>query len=101
LADDKDALEVAWRKYRADYLRRQFQSFFSEHKNKPWFKEKYDPDEEPLRKALKAKGREGKVDAFLESLGKGELDDLSFDYNRKRYGEKKRERRDACLTSTL
>lgn len=85
IADDKDRLADQWRRYRADFAKKQIHLFFEDHKAKAWFEEKYSPKDEfvQLRKRLRAKGREGRVDGFLAQLEKGELDDLTFDYARK------------------
>lgn len=49
---------------------------------KPWFKEKYSPDEDLVewRSRVKAKARAGRLDNFLTELEEGKLDDVSFDY---------------------
>lgn len=78
--EDRVRLDEAWRKYRNGFMRRQYLSFFEQNKKSPWFQERYDPAQEPLRARLRAKGREGKVDEFLQDLSSGKLEDLNFDY---------------------
>lgn len=76
---NKDRLEEAWQNYRLGFVRKQNVAFCDEHKHELWFREKYDPEELPLRQRVKAQGRAGKVDVFLAKLQEGQFDHLSFD----------------------
>ncbi|KAM0745655.1 hypothetical protein T439DRAFT_330469 [Meredithblackwellia eburnea MCA 4105] len=90
--ESQEAVDEAYRKYQNTYNRKSFVPFFDEMKEAIWFKERYDPapDFEEQRKKRKEKGREGKLDAFLEELESGKFEHLSFDgpaYVKKKKGE--------------
>lgn len=82
--DDKDKLEEQYKKYRASFFHKNNRSFFDEVKEMNWCKEKYGLAEELVeqRKALRSKGREGRLDTFAQSLENGEFDDLTFEGKR-------------------
>lgn len=79
--DDKARLEDSYKKYKNNFLYRNNKDFFSEISGMAWCKEKYGitPEEEAERKRLRGKGREGRIDQFLQTLQNGDLDDLTFD----------------------
>ncbi|KAK4705369.1 hypothetical protein P7C70_g818, partial [Phenoliferia sp. Uapishka_3] len=79
--DSKDALDAAFRKYKNAYYRKSFQPFFQSVKGKIWFREKYEPSKEmeEMRKGLRKKGREGKLERWLEDVEGGALDEVRFD----------------------
>lgn len=88
--DDKARMEESYKKYKSTFLYRSNKDFFSEISGLAWCKEKYGTtdEEEAERKRLRAKGREGRIDQFLQSLENGDLDELIFDQKGKllRYG---------------
>ena len=79
--DDKVRLEESYKKYKSNFLYRSNRNFFDEINGMAWCKEKYGitEEEEAERKRLRAKGREGKIEQFLQTLESGDLDDLTFD----------------------
>lgn len=76
-----EVLDAAWEKYKRDGLRKMQIVAFDEHKRKMWFREKYEGGKEweEMRSALKSKGREGKMDKWLEEEKSGKYDGLCFD----------------------
>lgn len=84
IAEDRDRLGEYWRRYKSDTQHRHLRIFFDDQNSSAWFMDKYSPDDDAVerRKRVRQKGREGRVDAFLAQLEKGELDDLNFDYAR-------------------
>ena len=76
-----DKLELAWSEYKLSFLRKQYRAFFHQHSRSPWFIEKYDPAPAPTaaRNARRAKGREGRVDAFIEALKDGSFEKFTMD----------------------
>ena len=81
LASDATALESAYKRYKSDYERKGVVSFFDSQKDIEWFKERYHPGSEmtELREECKRKGREGKMQLFVEELEGGKLAGLIFD----------------------
>lgn len=79
--DDKAKLDEAYKKYRSTFLYKANQAIWTEIKGMSWCKEKYgiSTEEVAARKAIREKGREGKMDKFLETLQTGAYDDLSLD----------------------
>jgi hypothetical protein len=77
----KDSIDEAYTKYKVEHTRRQLSAFFDEHRNRAWFRERYDPSEGyvALRERVRRQGREGKVDKLLASLKANALTDLSYD----------------------
>ncbi|MBW0491899.1 hypothetical protein O181_031614 [Austropuccinia psidii MF-1] len=82
IAEDKEKLAEQWKRYRHDYTRKHLVTFFEENKSKHWFREKYLPgaEFEEMRERLKKKGREGKVEKFIQGLEKGDFDIVNYDY---------------------
>ena len=80
VARDKEQLDEAWRKYKLQFSNTQLTRFFHQHAGQAWFRERYAPAEAELRKRLRDKGREGRVEAFVAALEGGEYDETSFDF---------------------
>ncbi|BGP15015.1 hypothetical protein JCM10213_002840 [Rhodosporidiobolus nylandii] len=83
LADSPEALEDAWKKYEADFLRREAKPVFEQFKAVKWFVEKYETrkDEEDGRRERRKRAREGRVKQWVEKAEKGEMDGVSFDFD--------------------
>lgn len=81
LANDASALEAAYKRYKSDFERRGVLAFFNVQKDVEWFRERYHPGPEmtQLRENCKRKGREGKMQRFLDELEGGQLDALTLD----------------------
>ena len=79
--DDRAKLDEAYKKYRIDHMHKNNRNFWDEIKGHAWTREKYGiaTAEEQERKRLRSKGREGKLDSFLQQLEGGDFDELSFD----------------------
>ncbi|GAA6037883.1 hypothetical protein JCM8097_005085 [Rhodosporidiobolus ruineniae] len=83
LASSPEALEEAWKKYQSEQTRREAKVEFERHEKVRWFVEKYEASkevEEERRERRKVQ-REGRARAWVESAEKGELDDVSFDFD--------------------
>ncbi|KAL8277884.1 hypothetical protein RQP46_009703 [Phenoliferia psychrophenolica] len=79
--ENLDAVEIAFRKYTRAFARRSFHPFFVDMKRRVWFRERYEPSKEAeeARKVLRKRGREGRMDRFVDELESGKLDELVFD----------------------
>lgn len=76
-----EVLDAAWEKYKRSGLRKSHFAAFEEHRRKMWFREKYEGGKEweETRVALRKKGREGKMDKWVEEEKSGKYEGLSFD----------------------
>lgn len=81
LYDDKTKLEEAYKNYRTSYLYKAHQGLWTDIKEMAWCKEKYGIGEEEVneRKKLRERGRQGKMESFVQAVKNGDLDNLSLD----------------------
>ncbi|KAK4057922.1 hypothetical protein OIO90_001141 [Microbotryomycetes sp. JL221] len=79
-ADDDQAFERAWQNYELAYARRDAEAYFKAKQDEAWFKEKYDSSKSAVevRTRNKAKGRSGKLQAFLAEFDS--LKEVNFNY---------------------
>ncbi|GAA5906588.1 hypothetical protein JCM6882_008068 [Rhodosporidiobolus microsporus] len=83
LADSPSALADAWKKYESDLVRREAKAAFEGFKGWTWFGEKYASGEEREQERRERRRRqgEGKREEWVEMVGRGELDGLTFDFD--------------------
>lgn len=81
----KDKLFAEYSAYRLEFQKRLLKTFFEEHCDKVWFKEKYfykdadGYDYEEDRKMRIKKGREGRKEIWVKELQAGEIDEVNWD----------------------
>lgn len=78
LADNKDSLNDAWKRYCNQFMRKGFLRFFDEMRREAWFRERYEPSQEmeDLRIMVKKAGRDGKMQKFMDEATSGSLKDI-------------------------
>lgn len=78
LADNKDSLNDAWKRYCNQFMRKGYLRFFDEMRRDAWFRERYEPSQEmeDLRIVVKKAGRDGKMQIFLDEATSGSLKDI-------------------------
>ncbi|GAA5934356.1 hypothetical protein JCM1841_003345 [Sporobolomyces salmonicolor] len=83
LAQDEAALQSAWKKYLAEFMRRELRPHFERMREMKWFEEKYREGEgrEQERDERRRKGREGRVREWVEKAEKGEWEGLQYEFD--------------------
>jgi len=68
-----EELLKAYENYKIEHSKKQARSFFSEHKNDEWFREKYDPFYIEQKKNYKVEWAKKQLQSFEEELNQGSL----------------------------
>lgn len=76
-----EIIEQAYKEYKEKYEQKKFQSFYVEHQNEEWFKEKYDP--EYISKLIQEKNLQCQklASKFHENLSSGKFNNLSLEFS--------------------
>lgn len=82
LVSSPTALDEAWKKYEADFLRRDAKGPFEAHRGERWFRDKYEPGKEmeEERRERRKVAREGRVKEWVERAKNGEFDGVAYDF---------------------
>ncbi|GAA6023543.1 hypothetical protein JCM11491_005535 [Sporobolomyces phaffii] len=83
LAESADALELAWKKYLAENMRKSLRPTFDELRAMKWFEEKYAVGDEwdRERESRSAEGTNGRVAAWCEAADKGEWQNVTSEFD--------------------
>ncbi|GAA5864235.1 hypothetical protein JCM1840_006709 [Sporobolomyces johnsonii] len=83
LAQDEAALQSAWKKYLAEFMRRELRPHFEQMREMRWFEEKYREGEgrEKERDERRQRGREGRVREWVEKAEKGEWEGVQYEFD--------------------
>jgi len=68
-------------KYKEAHTRKQYEIFFTEHKNEHWFKEKYHPAEKSKIRLMRDEQSRELASGFFDRLGNGGFEGLSLEYD--------------------
>ncbi|KAK9722993.1 hypothetical protein K7432_002293 [Basidiobolus ranarum] len=78
----EDELERRYAIYKENFNVRQLNSFFEQHKNSDWFRERYHPKLSQERKKEIIELKKKLYEQFVNDLNSGKLDDINVDDNR-------------------
>ncbi len=74
-----DVLEAAYKEYKCKYENKKYKSFYVEHQNDEWFKEKYDPEISSKSKSERNDQCQKLHDNFIENNNNGVFKNLKLE----------------------
>ncbi|GAA5915468.1 uncharacterized protein JCM6883_004822 [Sporobolomyces salmoneus] len=82
LTSSPEALELAWKKYLAEYRRKSLRPRFEEGRGMEWFKERYEPG--PKEQGREERGREGtkgRAEEWKRKMQEGEWENVTMSFD--------------------